>query len=239
MHWRMMTDPAFADHLPLLRRQATRGPHRELGWASRNGDKVASAPFQRRQACRKVPAMTRSRHLKTLGLACLLGVIGGTALADCSDFAAPGVNWRRCVQDGQDLRGLDLSGATLDDASFKRTDLSGALLAGADARRAKFVSATMHDVVLDQARLIRADLTTADLTGASLRGADLTSARLFRANLSKADLSGARLANADLLRAVLAGATWIDGKTVCAENSIGQCNPSRAAPALSETEPSG
>jgi uncharacterized protein YjbI with pentapeptide repeats len=205
----------------------------------RGGVENPTLPFQRRHPCRKVLEMTESRRLKTLGLACLLSVIGGTALADCSDFAAPGVNWRRCLQDGQDLRGVDLSGATLDDASFKRADLSGALLAGADARRAKFVSATMHDVVLDEARLIRADLTTADLTGASLRDADLTNARLFRADLSKADLTGARLSNADLLRAVLSGATWIDGKTVCADNSIGQCNPSRAQPELSDVEPSG
>ena len=79
--------------------------------------------------------MTGSRRLQTLGLAGLLGVIGGTAFADCSDFAAPGVYWRRCLQDGQDLRGVDLSGANLADASFKRTDLSGADLVG--RRRAR------------------------------------------------------------------------------------------------------
>jgi uncharacterized protein YjbI with pentapeptide repeats len=183
--------------------------------------------------------MIRSRCLETVGLAFLLSVIGGTALADCSDFAAPGVNWRRCLQDGQDLRGVDLSGATLDDASFKRTDLSGADLSGADARRAKFVSTVMHDVNLDEARLVRADMTKADLTGASLRDADLTNARLFRADLSKADLTGARLEDADLLKAAFAGATWIDGKTICAENSIGQCNPARRQPEISEVEPSG
>jgi uncharacterized protein YjbI with pentapeptide repeats len=97
----------------------------------------------------------------------------------------------------------------------------------------------MHDVNLDQARLIRADFTNADLTGASLRQADLTNARFFRADLSNADLTGARLADTDLLRAVLAGATWIDGKTVCAESSIGQCHPAREQPAVSDVEPSG
>lgn len=183
--------------------------------------------------------MTGSRCLQTVGLASLLGVIGGTAFADCSDFAAPGVYWRRCLQDGQDLRGVDLSGANLADASFKRADLSGADLSGADAREAKFVSAIMRDTKLDQIRLVRADLTKADLSGASLREADLTNARLFRADLSKADLTSARLADADLLKAIFAGATWIDGKTVCAENSVGQCNPLRGQPKVSDAEPSG
>jgi uncharacterized protein YjbI with pentapeptide repeats len=183
--------------------------------------------------------MIRSRRLKTLCLTGVFCAVGGTALAECADVPAPGVYWRRCVQDGQDLRGVDLSGANLNDASFKRADLSGALLAGADARRAKFVSTTMHEVDLDEARLVRADLTKADLSGASLRQADLTSARLFRADLSEADLTGARLANADLLKAVLTGATWIDGKTICASNSVGQCNPAREQPAVSDAEPSG
>jgi uncharacterized protein YjbI with pentapeptide repeats len=193
--------------------------------------------FQPRPPCRKVLPMIRC--LKTFGLTGLLCAVGGAALAECADVPTPGVNWRRCLQDGQDLRGVDLSGATLDDASFKRADLSGALLVGANARRAKFVSATMHDIDLQQARLIRADFTNADLTGASLQEADLTNARLFRADLSKANLAGARLAEADLLHAIFAGATWIDGKTVCAENSVGQCNPARGQPKVSDAEPSG
>ena len=94
-----------------------------------------------------------------------------------------------------------------------------------DARRAKFISSALHNARLDDANLVRADLTNADLTGASLVGVDLTSARMFGADLSRADLTGARLASTDLLKAILAGATWIDGKTICAEDSVGQCQP--------------
>lgn len=165
------------------------------------------------------------------------------AFAACTDVPAPEVYWRRCVFDRQDLTDVDLTGATLRDASFKRTDLSTSLMQNVDARRAKFISSVMQDVILDEANLVRADLTKADLKGASLKGADLTSARMFRADLSGADLTDARLENADLLQAVLDGATWTDGKTVCAEGSIGRCRRSRAevtpepASEVSDAEP--
>lgn len=152
------------------------------------------------------------------------------ASAACTDVPAPDVYWRRCVFDRQDLEGLDLSGATIRDSSFKRADLSDTLLENVDGRRAKFVSAVMNNVVLDEANLVKADLTKADLTGASLKGADLTQARLFRADLSGADLTDARLNGTDMLQAIFDGATWIDGVTICAEGSIGRCQRSRDKP---------
>jgi len=155
----------------------------------------------------------------------ILMAVAEPALADCSDFAGPGVYWRRCVQDGQNLQGVDLTGAVLRDGSFKRADLTGADLSGVDARRVKFVSATLKDAILDSARLVQSDLTSADLTGASLRDADLTRAKLFRTDLRGADLTGARLDDIDLLKAQLGGATWVDGRTICADDSIGQCHP--------------
>jgi uncharacterized protein YjbI with pentapeptide repeats len=178
------------------------------------------------------------------GALCILGLTGllvgvGPALAECADVAAPGVYWRRCLQDGQDLHGVDLTKATLRDASFERTDLSDAILIEADARRAKFISASLQKARLDHADLVRADFTNADLTGASLVGVDLTMARMYHADLTRADLTGARLASTDLLKAVLAGATWTDGKTVCAEDSIGQCHPAPQGHGINAAEPSG
>jgi uncharacterized protein YjbI with pentapeptide repeats len=178
-------------------------------------------------------------RVRIFGFACLLACVGQPALAECSDVAAPEVYWRRCFQDGQNLRDVDLSGATLRDASFKRADLSGADLSGADARDSMFVSAVLHGTRFDDASLVRADLTKAELQGASLRNADLTRARMFRANLSSADLTGARLDGADLLKADFSEAVWIDGVTVCAKGSVGQCNPSRAQREVSGAEASG
>jgi uncharacterized protein YjbI with pentapeptide repeats len=176
---------------------------------------------------------------RVLGFSCLLLALGQPALAECTDVPAPGVYWRRCLQDAQNLRDVDLTGATLRDASFKRTDLAGATLIDADARRAKFVSTNLQEVQFDGANLTQADFTNADLTGASLKDADLTRARLFRANLTGADLTGARLDGTDLLKAEFSGATWVDGTTVCAAGSLGQCNPDRAQHNMSDIEPSG
>ena len=183
--------------------------------------------------------MTNLMRVRIVGIACLLVCVSEPVLADCYDVAAPEVYWRRCLQDEQNLRNVDLTGATLRDASFKRADLTDANLTEVDARRAKFVSADLQNARLDDANLVRADLTNADLAGASLAGADLNGARMFRADLSRADLTGARLSNTDLLKAVLAGATWIDGKTICSEDSVGRCHRSSSSRDLSEAGPSG
>ena len=85
------------------------------------------------------------------------------------------------------------------------------------------VSTSDQNLDAQRARLVEADFTKANLTGASLRKADLRRARLFRAMLKNADLSGAKLRGADLLNADFTGATWVDGKKVCAEGSVGKC----------------
>ena len=152
-------------------------------------------------------------------------VLGSTAAeAACTDPPAPQVNWRRCVFDGLDLQEVNLTGARLRDASFFRSDLAGSKLAKVSGFRVKFVNASLRGVTLDGAKLSEADFTKADLTGASLKGVDLRRARFFAAVLRGADLTGARLTGADLTGADLSGATWVDGKRVCAQGSLGRCN---------------
>jgi uncharacterized protein YjbI with pentapeptide repeats len=157
------------------------------------------------------------------GLAVVTGV-AGPVLAGCTDPPSPGVNWQRCIFDGQDISRADLSGARLRDGSFFRATLTGSNLSKISAFKVKFVNAAMLEVNLDGAELSEADFTKANLTGASLRGADLRRARFFDAVLRQADLTDARLGGADFTRADLTGATWTDGKRVCGEGSIGRCN---------------
>ncbi|MGF1476943.1 MAG: pentapeptide repeat-containing protein [Geminicoccaceae bacterium] len=149
----------------------------------------------------------------------------GPALAGCSDVPAPEVNWRRCQLDGDSFPGIDVSRGMLRDASFKRSDLTGAILDGIEAQRAKFVSAVANEASFEDANLVMADFTSAELNGASFRGANLLRARFFRADLRNADLTGAQLRETDFLKAQLEGARWIDGKTICAEGSVGRCLP--------------
>ncbi|MBR46537.1 MAG: hypothetical protein CMM31_08685 [Rhodospirillaceae bacterium] len=162
-----------------------------------------------------------------LGVAALLFVaflLVPPALAACTDMPAPGVDWQRCYLDKRHFQNADLSGATLRSSFFAHSDFTGANLTGVDARRAKFVTAILNEVRFDEARLIGADFTTAELAGASFRGADLRRAKFFRADLRGADFTGATLGGTDFLKADLSGATWIDGKTICPEDLIGQCN---------------
>ena len=153
------------------------------------------------------------------------GILFSSAVqAACTDTPAPGVNWQRCYLDKRHFQNVDLSGSNLRSSFLAHSDFTGANMTGIDARRAKFVTAVLNKVNLDKARLIGADFTTSDLAGASFKGADLRRAKFFRANLRGADFTGATLGGTDFLKADLSGVTWIDGKTICSEDSIGQCN---------------
>jgi uncharacterized protein YjbI with pentapeptide repeats len=110
-----------------------------------------------------------------------------------------------------DLRGIDLSHASLEGADFHRADLEGSNLEGAKLKKARLRNANLRESFLAGADLVDANLDRADLEGAKLAGADLTGANLNRATLEGADLAnaklgGARLTNAQLDSANLAGA---------------------------------
>jgi len=144
--------------------------------------------------------------------------------ADCTQPAAPGVDWQRCYMDGRDFARHDLSGARLRETSFQRAQLGGTILVKVDGYRVRFISATLSKARLDDGLFSDADFTKADLSGASLVRTDLRRARFFHASLRGADLTGAKTLGAELLNADLSGARWTDGKTICAEGSLGQCN---------------
>lgn len=153
----------------------------------------------------------------------LLLPVAGRA-ADCTMQAAPKVDWQRCYMDERAFTAHDLTQARLRETSFQRSNLDGAILVGVDGYRVRFISATLRGAKLDGATLAEADFTKADLEGASLKRTDLRRARFFRANLRGVDLTGARTDGADFLNADLSGARWVDGKRICAEGALGQCN---------------
>jgi uncharacterized protein YjbI with pentapeptide repeats len=163
-----------------------------------------------------------------LAAAFVIVLAAGEALAECTAFPAPGVEWRRCLHDGDNLSETDLTGADLRDSSFRRTVFDDAILAGIRARRARFTSASMVRVDLTGADLTLAEFTSADLTEASFVGATLRRTRFVNATLRGADFTDAETLEADFARADLSGAIWTDGRTLCAEGSIGSCRPSRA-----------
>lgn len=145
------------------------------------------------------------------------------AMAACTSPPAPEVIWRRCLLEGRDLVGADLSRGHLRDSSLQRARLGQAVMVGVDATEARFVSADLTGADLSLAMLREADFTRATLRGARLLRADLRRARFFRADLTGADLTGADLSGADFSGAILDGARWTDGQRICGPGSIGTC----------------
>jgi hypothetical protein len=163
----------------------------------------------------------RPRHLPILILAAMLVAV--PAFAACTSPAAPEVVWRRCLLDGRDLAGVDLSRGQLRDSSLQRARLMRAKMVGVDAIEGRFLSADLSDADLTEATLRNADFTRAILRGAKLTRADMRGSRLFRADLTGADLTGADLNGADLSGALFDGALWTDGQRRCAAGSVGLC----------------
>lgn len=157
-------------------------------------------------------------------VALVLTAWAAPALADCADVPKPGVDWRRCVMSKRDFSGVDLSGARLKDGRYLRSKFVETNFSGADLRRTKFIEADAHGAIFDKARLNGADLTNANLAGASFKGANLTDTAFYGANMTGVDFTGAKIHDAILTGANLAGARWIDGETICAEDSVSQCN---------------
>ncbi len=163
------------------------------------------------------------RGVRSVLAGVLLALFPALAEAACSDPPGPGVDWRRCVMHKRAFPQADLTGAQLKDGRFTRGDFTEAKMAGLDGRRAKFIDAAMAGADLTRARLSGADFTKADLSGARLAGADLRFVQFPGAVLRGVDLTGARTEGLNLLDADLSGATWVDGKTVCAEGSRSSC----------------
>lgn len=153
----------------------------------------------------------------------LFSLLPASAYASCMDAPRPDVEWVRCLLNERTFTGISIPNAVVRDSSFNRAILDNADMEGVDARRAKFVSASMKGVILRDANLQYADMTKVVLDNADLTGADMRSARLFQASLRSANLTGALLDNADFYRTDLSGATWVDGKTICGEGSLGIC----------------
>jgi uncharacterized protein YjbI with pentapeptide repeats len=123
--------------------------------------------------------------------------------------------WRTDNPDvAPDLRGANLSAASLDNADLSFAKLDAALLAGAAMRFANLTGADLRE-----AHLCWADLGGATLIGAALIRANLTGANLRGANLdlsdcAEANLTGALLDRTKLNEALLEQADFFEGNAL-------------------------
>jgi hypothetical protein len=108
---------------------------------------------------------------------------------------------------GEEVRGLDLTGATLAGAMLIQAAFVEVRLAGADLSRANAGGATFDAASAAGAMFIKTQLTQASFAGADLRGADFTKAILDKATVADATLDGAALSGASCVRANLSGAS--------------------------------
>jgi len=108
----------------------------------------------------------------------------------------PKADWRRIL-----LPGADVSGAMMDDAL-----LEDALLSDLDAHSTKLRRADLHCAAIQDAHFGGASLDDADLSFARARGAHFGGASALRANFENADLTNATFTSASLQGARLARA---------------------------------
>ncbi len=179
---------------------------------------------QENRARKEQDARARSRYrwqAAVLTIVAGVAIIGGLFLipprdlgsrVDCGVAPRPGVNWSLCQMEGRQLKGVDLTDATLRSVNFTGANLSGASLQAASAAFA----------VMSSANLTGVNFRRADLTGVGFRNARLTKANFDNANLAYADFAGADLTGVSFAGAILDKAIWFDWR-VCAEGSIGEC----------------
>lgn len=157
-----------------------------------------------------------------LGAAFLLASSGAALrAADCSNIAAPGLDWSGCSKTNIMLQSSDLHGANLFGAHFDSTDLSDTNLTSANLEKATLVRAWLKNVHADGANFKRIEAYRSDFSKASLNGASFANAELQRA-----EFGGAQLANADFQKAELGRADF--GKAVLSDVNFSFANLSRA-----------
>jgi len=142
--------------------------------------------------------------------------------------------------DGEELRGLDATGAllagarfkgcvldgavfgraVLTDATFEDADLRGADFTEADVTRARFDRAKLNGATFDDATAEDAVFVAADLSKASLVGVEASRANLEGAKLVGVKADEAELSRANLTRVDAHEASFVDarlGGAVCVE----------------------
>lgn len=117
--------------------------------------------------------------------------------------------FKKALAEGEDLTNgdwacIDLSGQNLDGI-----DLSRAFL-----EQVNFTGASLKNANLSRAILARADLTDADLSGANLEEANVGAVKGLRTNFTDANLKSARLSKADFTEADFTRADLTDTETL-------------------------
>jgi uncharacterized protein YjbI with pentapeptide repeats len=136
-----------------------------------------------------------------------------------------------------DLRGIDLSGANLENVGFSGRELQGSRFVRSNLTAAKLWATKLQEADFAGAKLPSCDLTVANLTQANFRNADLTNAKLEKARLGGADFTGAKLAGANLKEAHYDGETKFPAGFTPPESMVWKGTSSRPGVVVTRATP--
>jgi len=143
------------------------------------------------------------------------------ALAGCSDFAEPGVNWEKCKKRNVIISGTDLTGANMSKSDMGASDLRNAILNGSNFKKAILLRASLNgssakgtnfegiiasrvdfrSTNIEDANFQKSEISRADFSDSTLKNIDFSKAELPRVKFENASLTNVMFQNTNLARA--------------------------------------
>lgn len=119
------------------------------------------------------------------------------AIAECSDWPAPGVDWTKCRKTSKVMKSIDFTNAILEETNFYGSNLANGIFLGAN--------------------LFKAELSSARLSGAKLDGVDMRKSVGYRAKFDRASLKGAQMEKSEFSRAFFVATDLSDANLIKSE----------------------
>lgn len=148
-------------------------------------------------------------------------------------IASAGIRQTGWFPSHADLRGVDLTGATLSNVDFQDADLSEAILREAALSNVDFSNANLARCDLSKSNLSRVyfahtNLTSANLASSNLHGVSFISMEINDADMSDINLSDPYFSEVKIMNTEMAGTNWSGGQfddvRFCSDTDLTKAN---------------